>query len=71
MLVFDFFSFFQRMSDVSILYADIVGFTKMSANKSAAELVYLLNDLFRRFDQLCLRTGCEKISTLGEIEIDN
>ena len=54
------------MDNVSILYADIVGFTKMSANKTAAELVGLLNDLFARFDRLCLKTGCEKISTLGK-----
>ncbi|KAK5973183.1 Guanylate cyclase domain-containing protein [Trichostrongylus colubriformis] len=34
------------MTDVSILFADIAGFTKMSSNKSADELVNLLNDLF-------------------------
>ena len=55
------------MANVSILYADIVGFTKMSANKTAAELVGLLNDLFGRFDKLCTKTGCEKISTLGKL----
>uniref|UniRef100_UPI00398EF31F adenylate cyclase type 9 isoform X1 n=1 Tax=Pristiophorus japonicus TaxID=55135 RepID=UPI00398EF31F len=56
----------QRMEPVSILFADIVGFTKMSANKSAHLLVGLLNDLFGRFDRLCEGTGCEKISTLGD-----
>ncbi|CAM9738845.1 unnamed protein product [Lampetra planeri] len=56
----------KRMSEVSVLFADIVGFTKMSANKSAATLVRLLNDLFGRFDKLCEVTGCEKISTLGD-----
>ncbi|XP_007891803.2 adenylate cyclase type 9 [Callorhinchus milii] len=56
----------QKMSPVSILFADIVGFTKMSANKSAHLLVGLLNDLFGRFDRLCENTGCEKISTLGD-----
>lgn len=55
------------MSDVSILFADIVGFTKMSSNKSADELVNLLNDLFGRFDYLCGRCNLEKISTLGKI----
>lgn len=54
------------MTDVSILFADIAGFTKMSSNKSADELVNLLNDLFGRFDKLCTATGCEKISTLGD-----
>ncbi|XP_035259216.1 adenylate cyclase type 9-like isoform X2 [Anguilla anguilla] len=56
----------KRMEPVSILFADIVGFTKMSANKSAHALVGLLNDLFGRFDQLCELTRCEKISTLGD-----
>lgn len=56
----------KRMEPVSILFADIVGFTKMSANKSAHALVGLLNDLFGRFDRLCELTGCEKISTLGD-----
>jgi len=55
-----------QMDNVSILFADIVGFTKMSSNKSAKHLVMLLNDLFGRFDDLCLRHGCEKISTLGD-----
>nr|XP_033819908.1 adenylate cyclase type 9 isoform X2 [Geotrypetes seraphini] len=56
----------QRIEQVSILFADIVGFTKMSANKSAHALVGLLNDLFGRFDRLCEDTKCEKISTLGD-----
>ncbi|XP_050950475.1 adenylate cyclase type 9 [Labeo rohita] len=56
----------KRMERVSILFADIVGFTKMSANKSAPALVGLLNDLFGRFDRLCELTRCEKISTLGD-----
>jgi adenylate cyclase 9 len=34
------------MGDVSILFADIAGFTKMASNKSADELVNLLTDLF-------------------------
>ena len=54
------------MNDVSILFADIVGFTKMSSNKTASQLVGLLNDLFGRFDNLCTQSGCEKISTLGD-----
>ncbi|KAL3097460.1 hypothetical protein niasHS_003908 [Heterodera schachtii] len=54
------------MNNVSILFADIQGFTKMSSNKSADELVNLLNDLFGRFDYLCGRCNLEKISTLGD-----
>ena len=56
----------NAMENVSILFADIVGFTKMSSNKTASQLVGLLNDLFGRFDYLCNHLGCEKISTLGD-----
>lgn len=56
----------NRIENVSILFADIVGFTKMSSNKSAEELVGILNDLFERFDHLCSLNECEKISTLGD-----
>lgn len=57
---------FQYFQNVSILFADIVGFTKMSTNKSASQLVAILNELFERFDELCLINCCEKISTLGD-----
>ena len=56
----------HRMDNVSILFADIVGFTQMSSNKTASRLVALLNDLFGRFDVLTETHGCEKISTLGD-----
>ncbi|XP_068627804.1 adenylate cyclase type 9 [Battus philenor] len=56
----------SSMDNVSILFADIVGFTRMSSNKGAEELVNILNDLFEKFDELCQIHGCEKISTLGD-----
>ncbi|XP_022086352.1 adenylate cyclase type 9-like isoform X2 [Acanthaster planci] len=58
--------YMDLMEDVSILFADIAGFTRMSANKSADVLVGLLNNLFGRFDILCLEHKCEKICTLGD-----
>lgn len=58
--------FIYPVSEISILFADIVGFTRMSSNKTAEELVRLLNDLYGRFDRLCEQAGCEKISTLGD-----
>lgn len=39
----------NQLENVSVLFADIVGFTKMSSNKTASHLVYLLNDLFGRY----------------------
>ncbi|GAB0100897.1 adenylate cyclase type 9 [Sergentomyia squamirostris] len=56
----------HSMDNVSILFADIVGFTRMSTTKTAEQLVEILNDLFERFDELCSLNGCEKISTLGD-----
>ena len=44
--------YIQRHEHVSILFADIVGFTVLSSQCSAQELVRLLNELFGRFDQL-------------------
>lgn len=51
---------------VSVLFADISGFTKLSREVSATELVKLLNDLFSRFDQLTLKHDAEKIKTIGD-----
>lgn len=52
--------------DVSILFSDLVGFTKMSSEVSATELVKLLNDLFTRFDKRADMLGLEKIKTIGD-----
>ena len=50
----------------TVLFSDIVGFTKMSAEISAADLVNLLNDLFTRFDKRAESLGLEKIKTIGD-----
>jgi len=52
--------------DVSILFSDLVGFTKMSSQVSATDLVKLLNDLFTRFDVRAESLGLEKIKTIGD-----
>ena len=52
--------------EVTILFSDLVGFTKLSTTKSAAELVRLLNDLFSRFDKRAEYLGLEKIKTIGD-----
>ena len=52
--------------EVTILFSDLVGFTKMSSQKTAAELVKLLNDLFGRFDKRADNLGLEKIKTIGD-----
>ncbi len=56
----------ERHDEVSVLFADIVGFTPMSATISAEELVGRLNTVFRRFDALVEHHGVEKIKTIGD-----
>lgn len=53
-------------SEVTVLFSDLVGFTKMAAHKSAPDLVKLLNDLFTRFDIRAQNLGLEKIKTIGD-----
>ena len=52
--------------DVTVLFADIVGFTKFSEGVSAAVLINVLNDIFIRFDTIADHWGLEKIKTIGE-----
>jgi class 3 adenylate cyclase len=52
--------------EVTILFSDLVGFTRMSSEKSAGDLVKLLNDLFTRFDKRAESLGLEKIKTIGD-----
>lgn len=52
--------------NVSVLFADLAGFTDLSRKMSASELVNLLNDLFSRFDKLAEQHGAEKIKTIGD-----
>ena len=51
---------------VTVLFADIVGFTKLTASMPPAELVELLSQLFSRFDKLAEQHGLEKIKTIGD-----
>ena len=56
----------DRFQDVTILFSDIVGFTRMSARRSAAEVVELLNAIFSAVDRLAIAHGIEKIKTIGD-----
>jgi len=50
----------------SVLFADVVGFTRMSVTMSPAELVGLLDELFTAFDGVVAELGLEKIKTVGD-----
>jgi len=52
--------------DVSVLFADLVDFTPLSASLSPHELVTFLDDVFSRFDDLAEKHGLEKIKTMGD-----
>ena len=56
----------DSFSDVSVLFADLVGFTNFASDKTATETVKVLNQIFSRFDQLSLQHGLEKIKTIGD-----
>jgi adenylate cyclase len=52
--------------EVSIVFADLVGFTALSRQLSASTLVGMLNTVFSRFDAAAGRLGIEKIKTIGD-----
>ncbi|HBB30465.1 MAG TPA: adenylate/guanylate cyclase domain-containing protein [Cyanobacteria bacterium UBA8803] len=56
----------DRFEEVTILFADIVGFTQLSAEISPTELVNLLNEIFSAFDRLTEKYRLEKIKTIGD-----
>ncbi|NJM44976.1 MAG: adenylate/guanylate cyclase domain-containing protein [Alkalinema sp. RU_4_3] len=56
----------QEYDDVSILFADIVGFTQLSERLSPSELVGMLDEVFSQFDRLVEEQGLEKIKTIGD-----
>ncbi|XP_077454053.1 adenylate cyclase type 3 isoform X1 [Stigmatopora argus] len=58
--------YMYRHEHVSILFADIVGFTQLSSSCSAQELVKLLNELFARFDKLAAKYHQLRIKILGD-----
>jgi adenylate cyclase len=53
-------------NEVTVLFADIVDFTSMSADADPVEVVNLLNDVFSEFDSLAEKFDLEKIKTIGD-----
>ena len=56
----------DSIAEATILFADIVGFTPLSAQMPPRELVTLLDRIFSTFDELAERYGLEKIKTIGD-----
>jgi adenylate cyclase len=56
----------QGHADVTVMFADIVGFTRMTEELSPVETVKILNDVFSIFDELADKHSVEKIKTIGD-----
>ena len=56
----------DSFEEVSVLFADLVGFTEFSSRRSAKQLVEVLNVIFSEFDQLAEKHDLEKIKTIGD-----
>ncbi|NET59940.1 MAG: hypothetical protein F6K47_28465 [Symploca sp. SIO2E6] len=56
----------DSFTSVTVLFADIVGFTELATQISPEELVGILNIIFSEFDQLTEKHGLEKIKTIGD-----
>ena len=56
----------ETFTDVTLLFSDIVSFTRVSSSHTAAEIVKALNDLFTKFDIRAKEMGVEKIKTIGD-----
>ncbi|KAL0488155.1 adenylate cyclase [Acrasis kona] len=56
----------DKFDDATCFFSDMVGFTKMSSNMSASDLVFMLNKIVVAFDDLCVINNLEKIKTIGD-----
>jgi len=56
----------QGFPEVTVLFADLVGFTELASCTYPERLVYWLNEIFSRFDLLAEKYGLEKIKTIGD-----
>ena len=56
----------DHFEDATVIFADVVGFGKITARMKAYEIVACLNQLFSEFDKLAEDTGIEKIKTIGD-----
>jgi class 3 adenylate cyclase len=56
----------DRFPEVTVLFADLVDFTRRSQPSSPQQVVQVLDELFTAFDQLTRRHGLEKIKTIGD-----
>ncbi|MBN3958163.1 adenylate/guanylate cyclase domain-containing protein [Nostoc sp. NMS8] len=56
----------EDFTDVTVLFADIIGFSEIAASMSAIQLVNLLNPIFSAFDRLTEKHGLQRIKTIND-----
>jgi class 3 adenylate cyclase len=56
----------ETFPEVTVLFADLVGFTRLSSKLPPRQLVNMLNDIFGQFDELATKYKLEKIKTIGD-----
>ncbi len=56
----------ESVSNVTVLFSDLTGFSKLSDSLTAYEIVSILNDIVTIFDETSERYGMEKIKTIGD-----
>lgn len=56
----------EFFEDVTILFADIVGFTRKASDTPAPFLIQELNEIFTAFDEIVDRHRCQRIKTIGD-----
>jgi class 3 adenylate cyclase len=56
----------DNFAEITVLFADLAGFTRLTASLSPRDLVSFLNEVFSEFDRLAEAHGLEKIKTIGD-----
>jgi len=56
----------ERLDEVAVLFADIVGFTSFAANRTPDDVVVQLEQFFQAIDEIVNTHRCEKIKTIGD-----
>jgi phospholipid-translocating ATPase len=56
----------DKLSNVTFMYADIVGFTSWSSARSPKEVINMLSQMFTKFDKLCVEHDIYKVYTIGD-----
>lgn len=56
----------QKFKNVTVCFADIVGFTQISSQLDPKQLINELNDIYTAFDEIMFKYDCERIKTMGD-----